>query len=95
MTAEFFTLIFGFITVLLALLGVIVMLIQSFSSVRTEINQVRTELKSEINELRTEVKSEIYQLRTEVKSDINKIDVKLDTLLMALFKKEIEKKDVA
>lgn len=84
MTAEFFTIIFGFITVLLAILGVIVMLIQSFSSVRTEIGMVRTEVRSEINEL-----------RTEVKADINKIDVKLDTLLMALFKKEIEKKDVA
>ena len=41
-----------------------------FTSMRQDMNSMRTELKGDIAKLRTEVKGDIAELRTEVKSDI-------------------------
>lgn len=40
------------------------------AQIRTELAQVRTELKSEIAQLRSEVSAEISQLRSEMRSEI-------------------------
>ena len=75
-----------FSSTLIAFLLLYVALRQMHTELRTEIKDVRIELKSEINELRTDVKSEINELRSEVKSDLNTLEVKLNTLIMGLFR---------
>jgi hypothetical protein len=47
------------------------------AAVRTEMAELRTELKTEIAELRTELKTEIAELRTEFKTEIAGIKVEL------------------
>ncbi len=53
---------------------------QDIALLKTDIDQLRTEVKSDIDQLRTEVKSDIDQLRTEVKTDIGQLrtEVKSD-----------------
>ena len=52
---------------------------------KSDINQLRTEIKGDITKLRTEVKDDINGLRTEVKEDIGNlksemIDIKVEIL---------------
>ena len=54
---------------------------------RTEIADLRAELKGEIGELRTELKGEIADLRTELKLDIqaNRNEITTNRRLLARF----------
>ena len=49
------------------------------ADVRTEIANLRTELKTDIANLRTELKTDIANLRTEVKSDIGSLRTKVSS----------------
>ena len=48
------------------------------SQIRSEIGELRGEVKADIAELRSEVKADIAELRSEVKADIAAVNVRLD-----------------
>lgn len=75
MDANTITLIFGFITVLLAILGVIVMMLQLNNQVKSEVRGQFKELKQDIKEVRQDIKDvrlEIKEVRQEIKNLDNK-----------------------
>ena len=45
---------------------------------RKEIHELRDELKNEIHELRSELKGDIHDLRSELKGDINRLEVRVE-----------------
>jgi len=45
---------------------------------RKEIHEFRDELKNEIHELRSELKGDIHNLRNELKGDINRLEVRVE-----------------
>jgi hypothetical protein len=45
---------------------------------RKEIHEFRDELKNEIHELRSELKGDIHDLRSELKGDINRLEVRVE-----------------
>lgn len=47
---------------------------------------LRLDLKSDNKELRAEFKSDMNELRSEFKSDMNTLEVKLNTLILGLFR---------
>jgi chromosome segregation ATPase len=56
------------------------------AAVRTEIAELRTELKTEIAELRTELKTEIAELRTELKTEIAELKIEIGGTNIELLK---------
>ena len=92
---------FEFITTLIGFLAVIITARQSASDIKKElkedirelkaefksdISELKAEFKSDISELKAEFKSDISELRTELKSDLNTQEVKLNTLILGLFR---------
>lgn len=80
--AEFIAIIAVFISVILGFLGVFVMLLQ----LGQRFDSLRTEFKTDLKELRTEFKNDIKELRDELKNDMNTLEVKLNTLVLGLFR---------
>ena len=65
-------------TMIIGFVGVFVML--------SQMNSRFDAINSRIDTLRTEFRAEISELRVEFKSDLNTLEIKLNTLLMGLFR---------
>ena len=76
------TMLIGFLSIILT----IVQMNTRFDSLNTRFDSLRTEFKEDINNLRTELKSDNRELRSEIKSDMNTLEVKLNTLILGLFR---------
>ncbi len=50
-------------------IAIVALIIGQFRDVRTEVKEVRTELKADIAQVRTELKADIAQVRTELTAD--------------------------
>ena len=50
------------------------------SEVKTELKNLRVELKADINDVKTELKTDISALRVEFKSDVNSVKSELNEL---------------
>ncbi|HSA07419.1 MAG TPA: hypothetical protein P5556_09595 [Candidatus Gastranaerophilales bacterium] len=90
MTLEIVTFIIGFLGILLMIWQLNHQLNQRFDSFSSELREVETSLRHEIKEvetnLRTEIKEVETNLRNEFKADLNTMEIKLNTLLMGLFR---------
>ena len=53
---------------------------------RKEIHEFRDELKNDIHELRSELKGDIHELRSELKGDINRLEVRMEAGFKDQFK---------
>ena len=59
-------------------IAIVALIIGQFRNVRTEIKDVRTELKAEIKDVRTELKAEIKDVRVEIKNVKTELTARMD-----------------
>ena len=79
MNLEILTFIIGFIGILLMMWQLNHQINQRFDAFEQRFDSFRTEIRTEIREVES-------NLRSEFKSDLNTLEVKLNTLLMGLFR---------
>ncbi len=81
MTAILWTAIASVVAIVGSIVAIFLPLIRSqtasIETIRSDLKDLRTELKSDIGDLRTELKSDIGDLRTELKSDIGDLRTEL------------------
>ena len=91
MDIELITIIIGFVAILLAILGAIIVILQGNNNLRIEFKQEFNKLDSKIDDLKKENKENFNILSTRIDKLSDRIDAvnnRLDSLYRELFKRD-------